>query len=59
MNDLKSMNTSVPPLGGAGGIVYNVTIKVNTSIATDLLSWLKEEHIPEVIATGCFTNARI
>ena len=40
-------------------IIYNVTIKVNTSIAKGWLSWLKEEHIPEVIATGCFTNANI
>jgi prophage antirepressor-like protein len=40
-------------------IIYNVTIKVNQSIAGDLLAWLKEEHIPEIIKTGCFTNATI
>ena len=59
MNVLKNINVSVPPSGGGGGIVYNVTIKVNASIANDWLSWLKEEHIPEVIATGCFTKAQI
>ncbi len=40
-------------------IVYNVTIKVENAIADAWLQWLREEHIPEVIATGCFTSARI
>jgi Domain of unknown function (DUF4286) len=40
-------------------IIYNVTIKVDHSIADAWLSWLREEHIPEVIGTGCFTDARI
>ena len=39
--------------------IYNVTIKVDQSIAEEWLIWLKEEHIPEVIATGCFTHATI
>ena len=40
-------------------IIYNVTIKVDHSIADNWLLWLKEEHIPEVVATGCFTHAAI
>jgi hypothetical protein len=40
-------------------IVYNVTIKVDHTIATAWLSWLKEEHIPDLINTGCFTHANI
>ena len=40
-------------------VIYNVTSKVLHSIATDWLQWMKNEHIPEVIATGCFTDARI
>lgn len=40
-------------------IVYNVTVKVETAIAIPWLSWLKEEHIPEIISTGCFTHATI
>lgn len=40
-------------------IIYNVTIKVAHSIADDWLVWLKEEHIPDIIKTGCFTEARI
>lgn len=40
-------------------IIYNVTIKVEHSIAENWLTWLKEVHIPEMISTGCFTNATI
>ena len=40
-------------------IVYNVTIKVDHSIVTDWLTWLKEEHIPDLIGTGCFSHATI
>jgi hypothetical protein len=38
-------------------IVYNVTIKVDHSIASQWLEWLKKEHIPDVTGTGCFTHA--
>lgn len=38
-------------------IIYNVTIKVHESIKAQWLQWLKEEHIPDVINTGCFTHA--
>ena len=40
-------------------IIYNVTIKVHESIKQDWLQWLKEEHIPDIINTGCFTHAVI
>ena len=40
-------------------IIYNVTIKVERSIADNWLQWLKEEHIPDIIRTGCFTHAVI
>lgn len=39
--------------------IYNVTVKVIHNISAEWLVWLKEEHIPEVIATGCFTDATI
>jgi hypothetical protein len=42
-----------------GGIIYNVTIQVDNNIANAWLQWLKEEHIPDMISTGCFTNATI
>ena len=40
-------------------IIYNVTSKIYHSIAAAWLSWLKEEHIPAMIATGCFSGATI
>jgi hypothetical protein len=40
-------------------IIYNVTVKVEHSIAGNWLAWLKEEHIPDIIKTGCFTQATI
>ena len=40
-------------------IIYNVTTKVEHSIAEAWLAWLKEEHIPDLIQTGCFTHAVI
>ena len=40
-------------------IVYNVTTKVQAGIAADWLSWMKHEHIPEMIETGCFTKTLI
>ena len=39
--------------------LYNVTIKVTNAISLQWLEWLKNEHVPEVLATGCFNNARI
>lgn len=40
-------------------IVYNVTTKVNHAIVADWLAWLKAEHIPDLVNTGCFTHAVI
>lgn len=38
--------------------MYNVTVKVDLAIANAWVKWLIDEHIPEVIATGCFSGAR-
>lgn len=35
-------------------LIYNVTTKVDWSIADDWLEWMKEEHIPAVMNSGCF-----
>jgi hypothetical protein len=40
-------------------IIYNVTVKITQTIHSDWLQWLKEEHIPDIIQTGCFTHATI
>ncbi len=40
-------------------IVYNVTIKVSGAIANEWLEWMQQEHILDVIDTGCFTSAKL
>jgi hypothetical protein len=40
-------------------ILYNVTIKVDPSIAEEWLTWLNEEHIPDMRSTGCFHHASV
>jgi hypothetical protein len=39
-------------------IIYNITAKVDWSIADEWLQWMKTEHIPAVLNTGCFTKFR-
>lgn len=39
-------------------IIYNVTVNVDESIHDEWLSWIKT-HIPEVLATGRFTEAKL
>lgn len=39
--------------------IYNVTNKVSWAIQEEWVKWMKEEHIPKVMATGCFYNHRI
>lgn len=39
--------------------IYNVTIKVQDNIKEEWLAWLKEEHIPDVLGTRCFSKATI
>ncbi|HEX2608090.1 MAG TPA: DUF4286 family protein [Flavisolibacter sp.] len=40
-------------------IIYNVTTKVDTSIATQWLQWMQEVHIPAILDTGCFTGYKL
>ena len=39
-------------------ILYNVTVKVDHSIHAEWLIWMKQEHIPDVMGTGMFEEAR-
>jgi hypothetical protein len=39
--------------------VYNVTVHVEPSIENSWLHYMVNQHIPDVMNTGCFTNARI
>ncbi len=38
--------------------IYNITTKVDHAILNKWLEWQKEIHIPEIMATGFFTEHR-
>lgn len=38
-------------------IIYNVTTNVEESIHEEWLTWMRDEHIPAMLATGKFTKA--
>lgn len=40
-------------------ILYNVTINVDESIKDEWLEWMKNKHIPDVLATGLFIENKI
>jgi Domain of unknown function (DUF4286) len=40
-------------------IIYNVTINIHESVHDQWLSWMQQKHIPEILATGKFSSARI
>lgn len=40
-------------------ILYNVTVSIDASAEQDWLQWMRATHIPDVIATGCFSEGRL
>lgn len=40
-------------------IVYNVTLAIEPAIEQDFIQWLKEIHLPEVLATGLFNSSEL
>ncbi|TYB78523.1 DUF4286 family protein [Bizionia myxarmorum] len=40
-------------------IIYNVTTNVDNGIHNEWLSWMKTEHIPKMLATGHFKEAKL
>jgi hypothetical protein len=47
------------PQAETGGIIYNVTIKVEQPIAEVWLQWILREHIPDILKTKCFTGYKV
>jgi hypothetical protein len=39
-------------------LIYNVTVKVDWAIHDAWVTWMQQEHIPEVLATGCFNHSQ-
>ena len=40
-------------------LIYNVTVKVDWSIHDEWVKWMLNEHLPEMVNTGCFTNSKL
>ncbi|MGY6563065.1 MAG: DUF4286 family protein [Luteibaculaceae bacterium] len=39
-------------------IIYNVTVSIDYTSEQDWTNWMRTKHIPDVLATGCFLEAR-
>ncbi|MDB4293664.1 DUF4286 family protein [Maribacter sp.] len=39
--------------------IYNVTTNIENSVHDEWLKWMSETHIPDVLATGKFLNAKM
>ncbi len=39
--------------------IYNVTINIDEDVEKKWLQWMKNKHIPDVLATGKFTKAKL
>ena len=39
-------------------IIYNVTVNVDSDVHEEWVRYMREEHIPDVLKTGCFLEAR-
>jgi pantothenate kinase len=39
--------------------IYNVTVKITSTIKDKWIAWMQETHMPEVLATGMFSDARL
>ena len=40
-------------------ILYNITVNIDNAVAEEWLQWMKETHIPEVMATTYFIKFQI
>lgn len=40
-------------------IIYNVTVGVDKSIESQWLTWMRDSHIPKVMATGAFVGQQM
>lgn len=40
-------------------IIYNTTINVNENIVDEFVKWIKQEYIPQIIATDLFVDINL
>jgi Domain of unknown function (DUF4286) len=53
---MPTTNSNSTQLAQAEAYIYNVTIHLQHTIHQNWLAWMQDEHIPKVMATGCFTK---
>ena len=39
-------------------VIYNITTLVDPSILNPWLTWMREEHLPRLMETGCFLRSQ-
>ena len=39
--------------------IYNVTINIDDEVHDKWMDWMQKKHIPEMLATGKFSNAKM
>ncbi|MBR9853185.1 MAG: DUF4286 family protein [Algicola sp.] len=40
-------------------LIYNVTINIDDSVHDQWLDWMKDKHVPNMLATGKFSHAKM
>lgn len=40
-------------------LIYNVTINIDDTVHEQWLEWMKDKHVPDMLATGKFTHAKM
>lgn len=40
-------------------IIYNVTVNIDNDVHDEWLKWMKDKHIPDVMATGYFLENKM
>ena len=40
-------------------LIYNVTINIDESVHDQWLDWMKDKHMPDMLATGKFSHAKM
>ncbi|MFK8044993.1 MAG: DUF4286 family protein [Crocinitomicaceae bacterium] len=40
-------------------IIYNVTVSIDYEVHDDWLEWMKSTHVPDVLKTGLFLEAKL
>lgn len=39
--------------------IYNVTINISNEAHLEWVKWMKEQHMPDVMKTGCFIDCQL